>query len=105
MTEAVVEQTRESLEEQEKKVEETIKAALGSLAEEASSELVQQELDAMSKAVVEMAEQSLERASFIKSSLADIVKDLVNVDIGRDTSKEELNAVLARLPKTADVKG
>jgi predicted RNase H-like HicB family nuclease len=105
ITEAVVEQTRESLEEQEKKVEETIKAALGSLAEEASSELVQQELDAMSKAVVEMAEQSLERASFIKSSLADIVKDLVNVDIGRDTSKEELNAVLARLPKTADVKG
>jgi hypothetical protein len=52
-----------------------------------------------------MAEQSLERATFIKSSLADIVQDLVNVDIGRDTSKEELNAVLARLPKTADVKG
>ena len=34
-------------------VEETFKAAVGSLAEEASSELVQQELEAMSKAVSE----------------------------------------------------
>ena len=105
MEDAIVDHTKEILEEAEEKAEETIKAALGSLAEEASSELVQQELAAMSKAVVEMAENVMERASSLKSSLADIAKEFAHIDVGRDTSKEELNAILARYPKTNDVKG
>ena len=105
MEDSMVEFTRETLEDVEEEVEETFKAALGSLAEEASSELVQQELEAMSKAVVEMAETALERASSLTSSLADIAKEFAHIDIGRDTSKEELNAILARYPKTSDVKG
>ena len=105
MEDAMVEQTRETLENAEAKVEETFKAALGSLAEEASSELVQQELEAMSKAVVEMAENVIERASSLTSSLTDIAKEFAHIDIGRDTSKEELNAILVRYPKTNAVKG
>ena len=105
MADSMVEFTRETLEDAEEKVDETFKAALGSLAEEASSELVQQELEAMSKAVVDFAESAMEKASSLKSSLADIAKEFAHIDVGRDTSKEELNAILARYPKSNDVKG
>ncbi|HAV76228.1 MAG TPA: hypothetical protein DCX53_02630 [Anaerolineae bacterium] len=105
LADGMVEFTKETLKESEQKVEETFKAALGSLAEEASSELVQQELEAMSKAVVEMAENAMERASSLKSSLGEIAKEFAHIDIGRDTSKEELNAILARYPKSSDIKG
>jgi hypothetical protein len=105
MEDSMVEFTRETLVDAEKKVEETFEAALGTLAEEASSELVQQELAAMSKAVAEAAENVMEKMSSLTSSLADIAKDFANVDIGRDTSKEELNTLLARYPKTGEVKG
>ena len=105
MADSLVDFTKETLEETEEKVEETFKAALGSLAEEASSELVQQELEAISQAVVEMAGEAVERASSLTSSLADIAKEFAHIDIGRDTSKEELNAILARYPKSDEVKG
>ena len=105
MHDSVVDLTRETLEDTEDMVDETFKAALGSLAEEASSELVQQELEAMSKAAVEMVEGVVEKASAFTSSLADIAKEYAHVDIGRDTSKEELNEILSRFPKTEDVKG
>ena len=105
MADSLVDFTKETLEETEERFEETFEAALGSLAEEASSELVQQELEAMSKAVIETAENAMERASTLTSSLADIAKEFAHIDIGRDTSKEELNAILARYPKSSDVKG
>jgi len=105
MADSLVDYTKETLEQAEGKIEETFKAALGSLAEEASSELVQQELEAMSQAVVEMAENAMARVSSLTSSLADIAKEFAHVDIGRDTTKEELNAILSRYPKSNDVKG
>jgi len=105
MEDNMVEFARETLEDTEGRVEETFKAALGSLAEEASSELVQQELEAMSKAVVEMAGSAMDKVSSLTSSLANIAQEFAHVDIGRDTTKEELNAILARYPKTNDVKG
>jgi hypothetical protein len=105
MADSVVEHTQKTLHEAEKKVEETFKAALGSLAEEASSELVQQELDAMSKAAKEMVENVVERASSFSASLANIAQEFADVEIGRDTSKEQLNAILQRYPKSSDVKG
>jgi hypothetical protein len=105
MADSLVDYTRGTLEQAEGKIDETFKAALGSLAEEASSELVQQELEAMSKAVIEMAENTIERASSFTSSLAEIAKEFANVDIGRDTSKKELNAILSKFPKSNDVKG
>ena len=105
MEDSMVDFTRETLEQSEQKVEETVRAALGSLAEEASSELVQQELEAMSKAVVDMAGNVIQKASSLTNSLSDIAKEYAHVDIGRDTSKDELNAILARYPKSSDVKG
>lgn len=105
MSDSIVEYTRETLAEAEETVDETVKAALGSLAEEASSELVQQELEAMGKAAVEMVEGVVEKTSSFTSSLADIAKEYAHVDIGRDTTKEELNEILSRFPKTEDVKG
>jgi hypothetical protein len=105
MEDAIVDHTKEILEEAEEKVEETVKAALGTLAEEASSELVQKELEAMSKAVIEMAETAIAKAKSTKSTLADIAKEFAHVDIGRNTSKEELNQILSRFPKSNDPKG
>jgi len=105
MADAIVDQTKTTLQETEKKVEETFKAVLGSLAEEASSELVQQELEAMSKAATEMVENVVEKAKSFSGSLADIAKEFAHIEIGRDTSKEQLNAILMRYPKSSDVKG
>jgi hypothetical protein len=105
MEDNLVEYTRETLEEAEEKVEEAFKAALGTLAEEASSELVQKELEAMSKAVLGATETAKGKVSSLKSSLNKIAKKYAHIDIGRDTSKEELNAILASYPTSNDVKG
>lgn len=105
MRDAVVEVTRDALADAEEKIIEEYEKTLGNLAEEASSELVQQELEAMQKAVAESVQAVMARASSLTSSLEEIAKEFAHVDIGRDTSKEELNAVLARFPKTGDVKG
>jgi hypothetical protein len=105
MRDDFVEFTKEKLQETEQKTQEAFRATLGSLAEEASSEVVQQELEAMSKAVVQTAENMLQHASAFTSSLAQIAEEYAHVDIGRDTTKEELNAILARYPKTNNVKG
>lgn len=95
----------EALEETEEGVQETFKAAIGSLAAEASSEIVQRELEAMGKVVADTAQTMQEHASALTSSLQQTAQEISEVDISRDTTKEELNAVLASLPKTQDVKG
>lgn len=105
MRENLLSTAEEGLQASEQKTVETFQAALGSLAEEASSEIVQKELEAMSKAVVQTTEHAMERASEFKSSLAQIAEESAHIEIGRDTSKEDLNAILACYPKTNDVKG
>jgi muconolactone delta-isomerase len=101
MEDSMVAFTKETLVETEEKVVETFEAALGTLAEEASSELVQQELAALRQTASEMAENVKGKIL----SLADIAKEFANINVSRDTSKEELNTLLERLPKTNDVKG
>lgn len=105
MEDGMVEFTRETLEDAEEKIEETFRAALGTLAEEASSELVRQELVAMQHAAVEMAGNIQARVSSLAGSLAEIADEFRDVDIGRDTEKDQLNTILARFPRTSDVKG
>ena len=102
---SIMEFATETLDEMEEGVQETFKAALGSLAEEASSEMIQQELEAMGKAVAETAETIKERAASLTTSIRQIGQEFAHVDIGRDTSTEDLNAILERYPKTNDVKG
>ncbi len=105
MADAIVNQTQQTLEQGEKQVTESFKATVGSLAEEASSELVQKELEAMSKAVTETASNAIQGASSLTSTISDLVKEYAHIDLSRDTKKEDLNSFLARLPKTNDVKG
>lgn len=103
--EAVVDVTHNALVDAEGKIIEEFKETLGRLADEASSEIVQRELEAMQQAVADSARSVMSRASSLTTSLAQIASELSHVDIGRDTSKEELNAILARFPKTVEVKG
>jgi conflict system pore-forming effector with SLATT domain len=105
LNDSILEFARETFEEVEEGVQSTFTAALGSLAEEASSEIVQQELEAMGKALGEAAESVKERVTSLTSSLREIAQDFAHVEIGRDTSTEDLNAILARYPKTNEVKG
>src|SRR5215216_3379068 len=105
MHESLAEATTQIVEEAQQKIEETFNAAMGSLIEEASSELVQQELDAMSKAFSEPTENVIERVSTFTPSLTQIAEEFAHIDVSRDTTKEELNSILARYPKTGEVKG
>ena len=102
---SAVQFTQETLIAQEEKVDETFQGVLGSLAEEASSDLVRQELEAMGQAVREKVDNVTERVSAFTSSLAQIREDSKHVEIGKETPKEELNEILARYPTTNEVKG
>jgi NADH dehydrogenase/NADH:ubiquinone oxidoreductase subunit G len=70
---SILEFARDTLREIEEGVQETFTAALGSLAAEATSEIVQQELEAMGKAIAETVK---ERASSLTSSLQEIAQEL-----------------------------
>ncbi len=98
MEDSVVEFTHEKLTESEKALGENFDAALRTLAEEASSELVQAELAAMQEAIVE-------KFTDITSSLKDIAEEFSGVDIGRDTPPAVLNNLLSRYPKSPDAIG
>jgi hypothetical protein len=109
MAEHVTQVTDKVLEQTSQKVEQTFQTTLTTLADDFMSELVQKELDAMSQAVTEAAGDMMERASTETSSfiasLSQIAQDYSHVEVGRDTSKEELNQILARYPKTGELKG
>lgn len=105
MTDAMVDQTKKVLAAGEEQIVETFKETLGSLAEEASSEIVQKELEAMGKAVTEAVEAAREKASSLAGTIEELVKEFAHIDLSRDTKKEDLNAFLQRLPKTSEVKG
>lgn len=105
MQDNLVQYTKETLGNVEEGVSETFQGVLGSLAEEASSEVVRQELEAMGNAVREKVETVVERVTSFRSSLAQIAEEFAHVEITKDTNTEDLNAILARYPKTDDVKG
>jgi uncharacterized membrane protein YbhN (UPF0104 family) len=109
MAEHVNQVTGKVLEESGQMVEQTFQTTLTTLADDFMSDLVQKELEAMSQAVTEVAGDMIERAttessSFI-SSLTQIAQEYAHVEVGRDTSKEELNQILARYPTTGELKG
>jgi hypothetical protein len=105
MQENIIGTHREFLLESERKVDQTSKAVLGSLAEEASSEIVQKELEAMGEAITETIQDVKERASSFLSSITQVKEEFKHVEISKDTAMEDLNTILARYPKTNDVKG
>jgi hypothetical protein len=100
----VVEQTKTSMEDSNETISETFKEALGSLAEEASSELVQAELASMQAAIQDALKNVTERTGF-SSSLKAIETEFKDVQIGSNTPMSVLNDLISRYPKTTDAKG
>ncbi|MDO9301525.1 MAG: SLATT domain-containing protein [Anaerolineales bacterium] len=104
IADAVVDQTQKSLAATEETLTETFKSALGSLAEEASSELVQAELADMQRAIRDAAKNIAERTG-LSSSLKTIMEEFDGVEISGNTPVSVLNDLMSRLPKTTDAKG
>jgi len=102
MEDAVVDMTTEKLREGEERLSETFEEALSTLAEEASSEIVQAELAAMREAIQDFVENVRKGLS---SSLEEIAEEYKDIDVGTDTPRDVLNNLLARYPKTSEVKG
>ncbi|MFN8411463.1 MAG: SLATT domain-containing protein [Anaerolineales bacterium] len=98
MEDSIVEFTHEKLTESEKVLEENFDKALNSLAEEASSELVQAELAAMQQ----MIQESF---TSVKDKLQEIAEEFAGVEISRDTPPSVLNNLLSKYPKSSDAKG
>jgi hypothetical protein len=104
ITDAISDFTRESMLETEETLTETFTSTLGTLAEEASSELVQAELAAMQAAIRETTKNVAERIG-LSSSLKAINEEFDGVEIGGNTPVSVLNDLMSRLPKTTDAKG
>jgi SMODS and SLOG-associating 2TM effector domain 1 len=101
---AVVGQTRDSMNETNETLTETYKSALGTLAEEASSELVQAELASMQNAVHDVVENIAEHLG-MTSAIRTINDEFEGVEIGSNTPPNVLNDLISRYPKTTDAKG
>jgi hypothetical protein len=102
LRESVVEQTTGSVTDAHEMLEERFEESLGTLAEEAASEIVHQELAALGEAVREAAGNY---ASRLTSSLEQIAQEFAGVEINRDTPSATLNEILQRYPKTGEIKG
>ncbi len=105
MHENISEMHQEFLVKTEKQLDDTAQAVLGSLMEDASSEIVQKELEAMGRAITEVVDNVRDRASSFVSSIAQVKEEHEHVEITKDTTVEELNTILEKYPKTNDVKG
>jgi hypothetical protein len=104
ITDAMVDYTRESMLDTEETLTETFKSALGTLSEEASSDLVQAELAAMQASIREGAKNMADRIG-LSSSLKAIQAEFEGVEIDSNTPMSVLNDLMSRLPKTTDAKG
>jgi hypothetical protein len=100
----VVGETTEAMESASEKLTEAFEEAFGSLAEEASSDVVQAELAAMREAIQNFGEQIARRFG-LSTSLQTIAEDYKDVDVSGDTPRGVLNSLLARYPKSGEVKG
>jgi uncharacterized membrane protein HdeD (DUF308 family) len=98
LQDAVVDFTTGELNEAHESLTEEYQNALGSLVEEASSELVQAELAAMQQAIAE-------RVHTLRDSLEAIAEEFADVEISRDTPRAVLNDYLSRFPKSQDALG
>jgi hypothetical protein len=86
-------------------IEETFEKAVGSLAEEASSELVQQELEAMGRAATEAAQNVAKQFKNMNHAIEEIAKEFAGIPIGTQTPRSTLNKLISRYPPSGEVKG
>lgn len=104
LTDAVVDQTTETMNKATDHLSEQFEEILGTLAEEASSDIVQAELAAMKEAIEDFAGQMMQRFG-LSNSLQEIAEEYKEVDISGNTPRDVLNNLLSRYPKTSEVKG
>jgi len=105
MQDSILGKTKSALDESVNSLTEGFNEALNSLAEEASSDLVQAELKAMKEAVHDLVEDFMEKVGGLSSVIKSIGRDYEGVDISSNTPKGVLNDMLARYPKTGELKG
>lgn len=101
MEDSVVNFTADAMQESEQTLSETFEEALNTLAEEASSEIVQAELAAMRDAIQEFIAERFG----LSSSLEAIAEDYKDVEVSGTLPREALNELLSRYPKTGELKG
>lgn len=101
---SIIRFTEQKMEDASKKLHETFEEALGSLAEEASSDIVQAELQAMRDAIEEFSDRIAEKIG-LSSSLKSIAEDYEEVEISGTTPRSVLNDLFSRYPKSNEVKG
>lgn len=104
LTDSVVDQTAESLDKATEDLSDQFEDILGTLAKEASSDIVQAELAAMREAIQEFGERLAKRFG-LSNSLEEIKEEYKDVDISGNTPRAVLNDLLSRYPTTGDVKG
>lgn len=104
MTDAIVSHASASMEEADEALSSEINEVLGSLAQEASSDMVQAELAAMKDAIQETLENIAERMG-LSNALETLKNEFEGVEISGDTPPSVLNDLMSRYPKTTDAKG
>ncbi|GJQ36455.1 MAG: hypothetical protein JETCAE01_24650 [Anaerolineaceae bacterium] len=104
LTDSIVNKTSEELDKVTADLSERFDEILGTLAEEASSDVVQAELAAMREAIQEFSEKIAQKFG-LSNSLEAIKEDYKDVTVGGETPRGVLNDLLARFPKTEEVKG
>ena len=105
MRDSIISYTDEKIRESEETLAESFEEALGTIVEEASSDLVQQELAAMAEAASQTVENIVNRASKLRSAMDEIAADYKDVEFNADTPASELHAMMQRFPTTGEVKG
>jgi hypothetical protein len=101
----VVEGTEKALHEAGSQVVETYKESFGSLAEEASSPLVQAELAAMQQAASEAVANVVASMASVSSSIQAIAAEFAGVKVDGDTPVTVLNDLISRYPVNTEPKG
>jgi hypothetical protein len=104
LEDSLVDAATESMGIAEEKLTKTFQETLGTLAEEASSELVQAELAAMGQAISDGL-QAIAQATGVADKLKEIADEFAGVEIGSDTPTSVLNDLMSRYPKSGEVKG
>ncbi|OQY35914.1 MAG: hypothetical protein B6I38_00955 [Anaerolineaceae bacterium 4572_5.1] len=105
LRDSIVSHTDKTLRESEETMVETFEEALGTIVEEASSDLVQQELEAMAEAASQAVENIVSRASRLRSAMDEIADEFADVEFTADTPASTLHDMMQRYPKTGEVKG
>lgn len=95
----------EAVEKTEKALTESVKNVIGSLAEDAASEIVQQELEAMGQAAVETVQAVVRRSAGLRETIQQVAEEFSGVEIDKETPAGVLHSMISRYPTTGDLKG